>query len=160
MEADFSVVHDLRKHTGIVHQGDIHIGTAVAHITGAYAEQGESMVLNLKLAGPGMPVPELEALLPAMAITLPSGTSLAGGTADANLSIEGPSDRLVIAGSLAVDNTRLVGFDLPRKMESIEKLAGIKAGPDTEIQVLRANVRSAPDGHERDRYEAGSPRHR
>ncbi len=146
VEADFSVQHDLRKHTGIVHQGDIHIGAAVAHITGTYAEQGDSMTLNLKLAGPGMPVQELEGLLPAMAIILPSGTSLNGGTAEANLSIEGPSDRLVITGSLAVDNTRLVGFDLPKKMESIEKLAGIKGGPDTEIQVLRANVRSAPDG--------------
>jgi AsmA protein len=146
VEADFLVQHDLRKHTGIVHQGDIHIGAALAHITGTYAEQGEAMTLNLKLAGPGMPLQELEALLPAMAITLPAGSSLNGGTAEANLSIEGPSNGLVIAGSLAVDNTRLVGFDLPKKMESIEKLAGIKGGPDTEIQVLRASVRSAPDG--------------
>jgi AsmA protein len=28
----------------------------------------------------------------------------------------------------------------------VEKLAGIKAGPDTEIQVLSANLRSAPEG--------------
>jgi AsmA protein len=146
VEADFSVQHDLRKHAGIVHQGDVHIGAAVAHITGTYAEQGDSMTVNLKLAGPGMPVQELEALLPAMAIILPAGTSLTGGTAEANLTMEGPADRLVTAGSLAVDNTRLVGFDLPKKMESIEKLAGIKGGPDTEIQVLRANVRSAPEG--------------
>jgi AsmA protein len=146
VEADFSVQHDLRKHSGIIHQGDVHIGTAVAHITGTYAEQGESMTVNLKLSGPGMPVQELEALLPAMAIVLPAGTSLNGGTADANLSMEGPADRLVTTGSLALDNTRLVGFDLPKKMESIEKLAGIKGGPDTEIQVLRANVRSAPEG--------------
>jgi AsmA protein len=146
VEADFSVQHDLRKHSGIVHQGDVHIGAAVAHITGTYAEQGQSMVLNLKLSGPGMPVQELEALLPAMAITLPAGTSLNGGTANADLSMEGPADRLVTTGSLALDNTRLVGFDLPKKMESIEKLAGIKGGPDTEIQVLRANVRWVPEG--------------
>jgi AsmA protein len=31
-------------------------------------------------------------------------------------------------------------------MASIEKLAGIKGGPDTEIQTLSANVRVAPDG--------------
>jgi AsmA protein len=104
------------------------------------------MVLNLKLSGPNMPVQELEALLPAMAITLPSGTSLKGGTASANLSMEGPGDRLVTSGSLALDNTHLVGFDLPKKMASIEKLAGIKEGPDTEIQVLSANVRFAPEG--------------
>lgn len=146
VEADFSVRHDLRKHLGTIQQGDIHIGTAVAHLTGSYAEQGESMTVKLKLAGPGMPVQELEGLLPALAITLPAGTSLKGGTASANLTMEGPADRLVAAGSLALDNTKLVGFDLPKKMASIEKLAGIKEGPDTEIQVLSANVRSAPDG--------------
>lgn len=146
LEVDFSVQHDLRKHSGELHQGDIHIGSAVAHLTGDYAEQGESMVLNMKLAGPGMPVQELEGLLPALAIVLPAGTSLQGGTASANLTMVGPADRLVIAGSLAMDNTRLVGFDLPKKMASIEKLAGIKAGPDTEIQTLSANVRSAPEG--------------
>jgi AsmA protein len=146
VEADFSVQHDLRKHSGIVQQGDIHIGTAVAHITGSYEEVTESMVLNLKLSGPGMPVQELEALLPAMAITLPSGTSLKGGTASANLTLEGPEDHLVTTGSVALDNTRLVGFNLPKKMQSIEKLAGIKEGPDTEIQVLSANVRWAPEG--------------
>jgi AsmA protein len=31
-------------------------------------------------------------------------------------------------------------------MATIEKFAGIKAGPDTEIQTLSANVRVAPDG--------------
>ncbi|HEV2201555.1 MAG TPA: AsmA family protein [Bryobacteraceae bacterium] len=146
VEVDVSVSHDLRKHSGILHQGDIHIGSATAHLTGTYAERGESMVLSLKLVGPDMSVPELEGLLPALGIVLPAGTSLQGGTASTNLSMEGQADRLVTAGSLALNNTRLVGFDLPEKMASIEKLAGIRASPDTEIQTLSANVRSAPEG--------------
>ena len=146
VEVDFAVQHDLRKHSGVVHQGDIHIGSATAHLTGTYAEQGESMVVNLKLSGPDMPVQELEGLLPAMGVVLPAGTSLKGGSASANLSMEGPADRLVTAGSLALNNTKLVGFDLPKKMASIEKLAGINAGPDTEIQTLSATLRSAPEG--------------
>ncbi len=146
VEADFSVQHDLRKHSGVVHQGDLHIGSAVAHLTGTYAEVGESVVLNFKLSGPGMPVQELEALLPSLGIVLPAGTSLKGGSASASFSMEGPADRLVATGSLSLNDTRLVGFDLPKKMASIEKLAGIKASPDTEIQVLSANVRSAPEG--------------
>jgi AsmA protein len=93
-----------------------------------------------------MPVQELEGLLPALAIVLPSGTSLRGGTATANLSMDGPADRLVTTGSVALNNTRLVGFDLSKKMSAIERLAGIKASPDTEIQVLSANLRSAPEG--------------
>lgn len=146
LELDFAVDHDLRKHAGTVRRGDIHIGSAPAHLTGTYAEQGESMVLNMKLAGPGMPVPELEALLPAMGIVLPAGSRLEGGAVSIALNMAGPADKLVTTGSLAVDNTRLTGFDLPKKMASIEKLAGIKAGPDTEIQTLRANVQVAPDG--------------
>jgi AsmA protein len=146
VEMDFLVQHDLRKHSGVVHQGDIHIGSATAHLTGTYAEQGESMVVNLKLAGPAMPVQELEGLLPAVGVVLPAGTSLQGGSASADLAMEGPADHLIANGSLALNNTKLVGFDLPKKMASIEKLAGIKGGPDTEIQVLSASLRSAPDG--------------
>jgi AsmA protein len=146
VEVDFAVQHDLRKHSGTVNQGDIHLGSAAAHLSGTYAEQGESMVLNLKLSGPGMPVQELEAMLPALGIVLPAGTSLRGGTATANLSMDGPADRLVTTGSVALNNTRLVGFDLSKKMASIERLAGIKASPDTDIQLLSSNLRSAPEG--------------
>jgi AsmA protein len=146
VEFDFTVQHDLRKHAGVLHQGDIHIGSAPAHLTGTYAEQGQSMVLQMTLSGPNMPLLELASLLPAMAVVLPAGASLQAGTASVNLSMEGPADRLVTSGSLALNNARLAGFDLPKKMASIEKLAGIKAGPDTEIQTLSANVRVAPEG--------------
>jgi AsmA protein len=146
LEIDFSLEHDIRKHSGTLRQGDVHIGNAVAHLTGTYAEQGESMVLHTKLSGPDMPVQELEAMLPALGVVLPAGTTLQGGSASANLSTDGPANRLVTTGSLALNNTRLVGFDLSKKMAAVEKLAGIKSAPDTDIQTLSANLRSAPDG--------------
>jgi len=146
VEFDFGVQHNLRKHSGMIERGDVHIGAATAHLTGSYAEQGEAIVVNMKLSGPSMPVQELEAMLPAMGIVLPAGTRLQGGAASANLSMEGPADKLVSAGSLALNNTRLEGFDLSKRMSTVEKLAGIKPGPDAEIQTLSANVRSAPDG--------------
>jgi AsmA protein len=146
LELDFAVQHDLRKHTGVIQQGDIHLGKALARLTGTYAEQGDSMVLGMKLSGPEMPLQELEAMLPAMGVVLPAGATLQGGTASAILSMEGPANRLVTSGSLAIANTRLTGFDLPTKMSSIEKMAGIKSGPDTEIQNLSASVRVAPEG--------------
>ena len=46
---------------------------------------------------------------------------------------------------MAVNNTKLAGFDLPKKMNTIEKLSGMKGGPDMEIQTLGGNVRVAPD---------------
>ena len=88
----------------------------------------------------------MEGLLPALGIVLPAGTSLQGGSASANLSIEGPADHVVADGFLALNNTRLVGFDLRKKMASIEKLAGINAGQNMEVQTLSANLRSAPEG--------------
>jgi AsmA protein len=146
VELDFAAQHDLRKHSGTLRQGDIHIGAALAHLTGTYAEQGESVMLNMTLAGPNMPVPELETLLPALGVVLPSGSRLEGGTASAMLRMEGPADKLVTSGSLALNETRLMGFDLPKKMATLEKMAGIKGGPDTEIKTLSASVRVAPDG--------------
>jgi AsmA protein len=146
LELDFSVQHDLRKHSGVIHQGDVHIGGATAHLTGSYLEQGESMVVNLKLSGPGMPVEELEGVLPALAVVLPAGTTLKGGTLSANFSMEGPAERLVVTGSLALNQTRLTGFDLSKKMVSIEKFAGLKAGPDMEIETLSTNLTSSPEG--------------
>jgi AsmA protein len=85
-------------------------------------------------------------MLPVIGVVLPTGTKLAGGSASAELAMEGPADGLVTTGSLAINNTRLVGFDVSKRMTSIEKLAGIKCGPDTEIQILSARIRSAPEG--------------
>jgi AsmA protein len=146
LEVDFSVQHDLRKHSGVISQGDIHIGAAVAHLRGNYEEKGESMTVEMKLAGPNMPVQELESILPALAVVLPAGSSLKGGTLSADFSLDGPADRLTIAGSLALNKTQLHGFDLPQKMASIEKLAGLKSSPDVDIETLSANLRSTPEG--------------
>jgi AsmA protein len=143
---DFAVDHNVRKHSGVVRQGDIHIGAAKASLTGTYAEHGEELVLNLKLNGPAMPVQELATILPALGVVLPMGTTLQGGTATAILTMEGPADKLVSGGSLAVKGTKLTGFDLPKKMASIEKLAGINSGPDAEIQELSANLHVSPEG--------------
>jgi AsmA protein len=55
-------------------------------------------------------------------------------------------ERLVTTGSLSLENTKLAGFDLGQKMAAIEKFAGIKGGPDTEIQTFGANLRMGPEG--------------
>jgi AsmA protein len=97
-------------------------------------------------SGARMPVTELAELLPPLGITLPAGSSLQGGTATARLTIEGPVDRLVTAGSVAIEQTRLSGFDLGAKMKAVAALAGIKPAPDTEFQTARLNLRMAPEG--------------
>lgn len=146
VEFDFALEHNMRKNSGVLRRGDIHIGNAPASLTGTYASGKDLPVVNLNLSGPQMPVPQLAAMLPAFGIVLPSGSSLQGGMASAKVSFAGPVEALVTDGTLSLNNTRLTGFDLGSKMSNIEKLAGVKTGPDTEIQTMAATVHWAPDG--------------
>jgi AsmA protein len=146
LDFDFAVEHNRKTRSGRLRQGDIHIGKALASLTGTYVDQGDSMAVKMNLAGPNMPIPELAAMLPVMGIVLPAGSSLQSGTASIKFALEGALEHLVTSGSVAFNNTRLAGFSLPRKMQTIERLAGINGGPDTDIQTLSANLRIAPDG--------------
>ena len=101
----------------------------------------------MKLNGPDVPVDELEAILPAMGVVLPSGSRLQGGTISANLDIVGPLDKLVITGPIRLSNSKLAGFDMGSKLSAISALSGKHAGgSDTTIQNLSAVVRVAPEG--------------
>jgi len=124
---------DLSKQAGTITQGDVSIGKAVAHLTGAFQTQGESQVLNLRLNAPNIPVDELEAMLPAAGIVLPSGSQLQGGTLSADLGITGPVDKLIITGPVRLANTQLAGFDLGSKLgalsASLERLRRVAIRP-------------------------------
>jgi hypothetical protein len=146
VKLDCAIRHDLSKRTGTIQKGEIHIGSAAANLTGTYDLRGVAPVVNVKLIGNKMPLEELEAMLPALNVSLPAGSSIKGGSATVHLTAEGATDRLVSSGSLSAENARLQGFDLGGKMSTIERLAGIKTGPNTEIQVLSANVKSSPAG--------------
>jgi AsmA protein len=146
VEFDFALAEDLKIHTGTLNSGAIRIGKASANLTGSWVEHAQSNLLNLHLNGPSMPVPELVEMLPALDIALPAGSSLQGGTLTVNVTSTGPMTGLVTTGSVALNNTKLAGFDLGSRLSAIQKLAGAKSGPTTEIQTFSANIRSAPEG--------------
>jgi AsmA protein len=138
---------DLDKQGGTITQGDVAIGKAVAHLTGAFHTQGETQVVNLKFSAPDMPVDELESMLPAAGVVLPSGSQLQGGTLSAELGISGPVDKLVITGPLRLTNTKVAGFDLGSKLGALSAFAGkTSASRDTSIQNASLNARVAPEG--------------
>jgi AsmA protein len=149
--------HDLTKRTGTIQKGDLQIGKAAAGLTGSYDLRGEAPVIDVKLIGNKMPIDELEAMLPAFNVSLPSGSSIKGGSITVHVSAAGPTDRLVSGGNLTIENTRLEGFDLGAKMSTIERLAGIKSGPNTEIQLLSADVKSSPAGTNIDHLKLVAP---
>jgi AsmA protein len=137
---------DLDREAGTITQGDIAIGKAVARLTGGFQTQGETQVLNLKLNAPDMPVDELEPMLPALGIVLPSGSKLKGGTLSADLAITGPLDKLVIAGPVRMSNTKLAGFDMGAKLGALSAFSGrAPSSPDTTIQNASLNARIAPE---------------
>jgi len=138
---------DLDQQAGTISQGDVAIGKAVAHLTGGFQTQGETQVLNLKLSAPNMPVDELEAMLPALGIVLPSGSQLQGGALSTELGISGSVDKLVITGPVRLANTKLAGFDLGSKLGALSAFTGkAPANRDTSIQNASLNARVAPEG--------------
>jgi AsmA protein len=142
----YAVEQNLARESGTLSQGDIAMGKALAHLTGTYQTQGETTMLNMHLVGDGMPVDELEAMLPALGVVLPSGSSLKGGTLSLNLGIQGPVDKPVITGPVRLANTRLAGFNLGSKLAAVSALSGKNTGNDTAIQNFSTNLRAAPDG--------------
>jgi AsmA protein len=149
---------DLDKQSGTLTQGDVEIGKAVAHLTGTFKTVGETQVLNMKLNAPDMPVEELEAMLPALGVVLPSGSQLKGGTLSTELGIEGPIDKLVITGPLRLANTKLAGFDLGQKLGALSAFAGkAVSNPDTTIENFSTNARLAPEGTRADNLNLKVP---
>lgn len=154
---DYASSYDLGSEAGTLSRGDIHLGKSVAKLTGNYETRGESPVVHLKLRAEGLPVDDVESALPAVGVTLPSGSSLRGGAATANLSIDGPLDRLVIAGPVNVSNTTLKGFSLESKLGPLASLAGMRGGSDTPIQTLASTVRIGAEGIRADAINIVAP---
>jgi AsmA protein len=140
----YAINADLDREAGTISQGDIAIGKAVARLTGGFQTQGEKQVMNLKLSAPDMPVDELESMLPALGVVLPSGSELKGGTLSVDLAITGPLDNLVIAGPVRMSNTKLAGFDMGSKLGALSAFSGkAPSNRDTTIQNASLNARVA-----------------
>ena len=153
---DFSTKYNLRKNTGVLNPSTLKIGSAAARLNGTY-ETGETTRANIKLDAKDMPAKDLEEFLPALGVNLPKGASLQAGTLNADLSLVGPTNKLVTSGSVGLFNGKLAGFDLGSKLTAIASLAGVKTNKDLDIEKLTSNVRVAPDGLRADNFLAVLP---
>ena len=146
---DYATNYDLKSGAGQLTQGDVHIGKALAHLTGSYDASGAETSVRMKLNGQGMSVPDVEGVLPAAGVTLPSGASLQAGSLDLALAITGPVNKLTITGPVNLSNGKLAGFDLKSKLGALSSFSGIGGGgsnSDTEIQTLKADLRQDASG--------------
>lgn len=159
VQVNYTVNFDLAKLTGVVQQCQIAMGKAIAHLTGTYDAHGQVTSVNLKLNGQGMPVDDLEAILPAVGVVLPPKSQLKGGDLNTDLAIVGPVDKLVTTGTVKMQNSTLANFNLGSKLSAISSLTGktTATGNDTTIQNFSSNVRVAPEGTRADNINLTVP---
>ena len=142
----YSVNYDQQQQSGTLQQGDVSVGKAVAKLSGTFQTKGSDTTLNMALNAQGMPVDDLESMLPALGVVLPTGASLQGGTLSTTLAIRGPLANLVVTGPVRLADTKLAGFNLGSKMSAISALSGMKTGTDTSIQNFSTDLHYAPSG--------------
>ena len=154
---DFQTKYDLVKNTGVLDPSTLKIGSAVMNLSGAYEVPAEATILHVKVNGQNMPAKDLEAFLPALGVNMPKGASLQAGTLSTDLSLSGPTNKLVTTGTVGLFNAKLAGFDLGSKLSAISSLTGVKSGKDLEIQKMTSNVRMAPEGIQATNFDAVVP---
>ena len=142
---DYKSDYNLETESGDVNT-NVHTGGSVANANGTFSSRGESTIAHLKVVGKGMAVNDIEGLLPAFGVMLPSGASLQGGTINTNLDAEGPLDHLVITGPVDISNTHLNGYNLSSKLGAIAAFTGLHPSTDTLIQTFSSGLRVAPEG--------------
>lgn len=157
VQVQYALEHDLVKESGRLVQGDISMGKALAKLTGTYEMQGEKTSVRMKLDGQAMPVDDLEAMIPAVGVVLPSGSKLKGGTLSLTLESVGPLDNLVTTGWVRLSNSELSGFNLSSKMSAVSALSGKPTGDNTRIENLSSDVRMTPAGTQLDKVSLVLP---
>jgi AsmA protein len=157
LTVDFNTKYNLRKNAGVLNPSALKIGSAVARLNGTYNSAGEATIVDIKLEGKDMPAKDLEAFLPALGIHLPKGASLQGGTLSPDLTITGPTNKIVTTGTVGLYSAKLVDFDLGSKMSAISMLTGIRTGKDLDIEKITTNLRMAPDGLRAENFVAVIP---
>jgi AsmA protein len=167
LDLTYSGTHRMEEISGQIDDATIKVGDAEIHISGTYravppgttgapsargatgasqAVRSEVPLLNLKLSGQNLPIDELQSLMTAAAVRLPNGSKLKGGMLSLNLGVTGSPKSLIITGPIAIDNTRLVGFDVSSKIHGIASMSGVKTSDTTDIERLRATVRVTNGG--------------
>lgn len=146
ISVNYASEYDLAKQSGQLTKGQVVTGKSTVSASGGYDIRGASTVVHMKLDAPSIPVGDIQALLPAIGVTLPAGSSLQTGTVTTHLSLDGPVDQLVTTGDVNLANAKLSGFGLSSKLAALSVFTGLKASPDTLIQMMSSKLHISPDG--------------
>lgn len=144
VDTQFTLMQNEKALTGQLQSATINIGKAAVNVAGSYQASGATTAINLKVTGHAMPVDELEAFLPAAGVRLPQGSQLQGGTLTCDLQVSGSTASPVINGPVRLENSKLAGFDLGSKLQTLSQITGGRIGSatgnGTTIRSLSMNV--------------------
>jgi AsmA protein len=140
----FAADYDLKTQSGELTAADLRFGQSAAHLSGKFQQTGNTSQLNMALVAREIQAADVEHVLQAEAIELPGGASLKSGTASTNLTVTGPTNALIVNGSLHVQSFTVAGFDLGSKLKEIAALASFNTGPNTVLQSLDAKLNMTP----------------
>ena len=147
VELDCALDHNIAAQTGTLTQGDVKTGRALVRFSGPYNIQNKGQLnVRIDVIGEDMPLADLAALMPAVNAVLPGGASIRGGRASVRLTVEGDAEQLVTKGTLSAAGVSFSDFDLGSKLSTLGRFAGIRTGPNTEIQHFSTGVLSSPVG--------------
>jgi AsmA protein len=152
----YTASHNLKTNAGELQSATVTIGALTAALSGTY-NLTPATTINVKLSGQGMPVNELQTLLPVAGVKLPNGSVLQGGQLTTTLNVTGPLDNLVITGPFQIDNTRLAGFNLSSKLKGIAGAAMGQTGDVTDIRTMRATLQVSNSGIQATNIYASMP---
>jgi len=140
----YETEYSLFEQAGAVRNSEIMVGKNSAAVSGTYELKGEDVTVHMKISGDELPVDNVMALLPALGIVLPGGSVLRGGTIKANLSLDGPIDRMVTSGSAKITDAHVSATDLCSKLAKLPGMSALKGSTDIPVSDLAAHFRVAP----------------
>jgi hypothetical protein len=106
---------------------------------------GSHFPFDGRMKAGNIPAQDIENLLTVLGYSLPIGSSLKGGTIEANLALHGPLEQFVAEGPVKLSNVTLAGFSLASKLSGALG-QGSSAGNDTLIKVAQGALRYGPEG--------------
>lgn len=124
----------------------LRLGKSTATVSGTVNLRAASPRVEAKVDASSLAVGDIEGVLPAVAVVLPPGARLEGGTAALHATAAGPASAMTIKAHAVLTNSRLTGYDLPSKMSVVTHLTGISVGKETPIQEFSADVLQNNDG--------------
>jgi AsmA protein len=139
-----AIEHNRVSGAGTVTRCDAMLPKGSASVTGTYDISGDTQI-DLRVTGQGIPVTPIGGLAPAAGLPLPPGTSLQDGVAFLDLTVRGSLKGPTTKGSVTVENTRLMAFDLEERLSAVAGLDALHISRDLPINSLQASFEMTPE---------------